>query len=296
MDTTINTGLRSLAMRAVAISIGAVVLIAGTVTAGAVTLTGSDGPAAAGGQLGSAITTLEPYVYWPLGGSLSDGSGNACPGLGTAGVGSAVGHGSSNPPGGSGGSVTFTPGGRQSGRYLQSAERPVPVQTVGTVIVWFKTARTLPPWWQTLLVDNGAPTTYGAGFFLSPTGRLAYTSAADTFDPSPGAFGVHRRTISGPLNDGRWHMVAFVDQYTQQGYADQWKPSLIYLDGRVVDRSIVGWMTNTFGRAPGSRLLVGAGLRQVSKEGRFVGSVADVALFDRLLTADEVAGVWQAGN
>jgi hypothetical protein len=98
-------------------------------------------------------------------------------------------------------------------------------------------------------------------------------------------------------------MAAFVDQYNidlrdngQPRPVADWLPSLMYVDGRLVDATIEGRLLNFLGAAK-SRLLIGAGQRnQDAHLGEFTGNVSNVALFDRLLTADQIATVWHAGN
>jgi hypothetical protein len=110
--------------------------------------------------------------------------------------------------------------------------------------------------------------------------------------------------VTRPLNDGRWHMAAFVDQYNidlRDNGAPQptakWLPSLMYLDGKLIDATIEGRELDLAAATAKSRLLFGAGQRnQDARLGMFKGNVADVALFDRLLTADDIASVWQAGR
>lgn len=256
--------------------------------------------AAAPNTLASTITDLQPYVYWPLNGTSSDQSGNGRPGLTTTGTGPALGHDASNPAGSDGGSTAFAPSARQTGQYLQSTGQPVPLGSKGTLVVWFRLPAKLPTWWQTLIVDNGAGTGYGAGLFITNTGRLALTDSAGTYDPL-GNFGPRKRTVTGPLNDGRWHMAAFVDQYnvdTSPPIArGDFRPSLIYVDGRLVDGTVEGRLFDGFSWNAQSRLLIGAGqTNQITTEGKYAGSVSNVALFTRLLTANQIAAIWQAGN
>lgn len=302
----ISSGLRSVAMRAAALSVGATVLLTAAVAVSADALSthpyARQHAAAAGpSALDHAVTLLKPYAYWPLNTGASpetDASGNDRPGLTTAGHGGAVSLGSSShPAGGSGGSIAFNPSSQRSGQYLRSVLQPLPAGTIGTVIVWFKLSRTLPGWRQTLIADNGAATGWGGGIFISPGGRL---STQETEQPYPPAnFGPRPSTLSAPLNDGRWHMVAFVDQYnidTGGGPPSSWLPSLVYLDGSLVGNRGEGRMLDGWA-VPKSRLLLGVTTRtDQPRLGWFKGNVADVALFPRLLSAANIQSVWAAGS
>jgi hypothetical protein len=191
IDFSINTRLRSAAMASAVITVSAAVLLTGVVSASAATIPWRDHrplstfPAAAApaSPLSNAITALSPYAYWPLNdgtSAQSDASGHGRASLTTAGTGPTVLHSSSNPPGGSGGSVRFVPSARQRGQYLRSVTQPVPRGTIGTTVVWFKLSRTLPAWSQTLVADNGAATGWGAGLFVDKTGRLVVSDSSAT--------------------------------------------------------------------------------------------------------------------
>jgi hypothetical protein len=257
--------------------------------------------AAAGpSALDNAVIHLKPYAYWPLNTGASpeaDASGNSRPGLSVAGSGAAVSlNSSSHPRGGSGGSVEFNPSAERSGQYLRSVLQPLPEGTLGTVIVWFKMPRNLPGWRQTLIADNGALTGWGGGLFISPKGKL---SPQETEYPYyPANFGPRPATLSAPLNDGHWHMVAFVDQdnIREGGMPDTWLPSLVYFDGALVDNSEIGHVVECFG-APKARLLLGVTTRtDQARLGWYRGNIADVAVFPRLLNASEIRSVWDAGS
>jgi hypothetical protein len=183
LDISINNRLRSAAMRAAVITVGATVLLAGIVGGSAAALNTHPRALAASSALSSAITDLDPYAYWPLNdgaSAQSDASGHGRAALTATGSGPAVLHSSSNPSGASGGSVTFGPSARQSGQYLRSVARPLPASTRGTLVVWFKLNRTLPGWSQTLIVDNGAATGWGAGVFVDRAGRLVVSDSSAT--------------------------------------------------------------------------------------------------------------------
>lgn len=321
IDFSINTRLRSAAMASAVITVSAAVLLTGVVSASAATIPWRDHrplstfPAAAApaSPLSNAITALSPYAYWPLNdgtSAQSDASGHGRASLTTAGTGPTVLHSSSNPPGGSGGSVRFVASARQRGQYLRSVARPVPVGLRGTLVVWFKLNRTLTGWSQTLVADNGAATGWGAGLFVNAAGRLVVSDSSATVYSGgvPDNFcytgGACPHVVTRPLNDGRWHMAAFVDQYNidlsdngRPRPRSEWLPSLLYVDGRLVDSTIEGRLLDAYGWNAKSRLQLGAGQRnQDARLGMFKGDVADVALFDRLLTADDIASVWQAGR
>jgi hypothetical protein len=265
LDISINNRLRSAAMRAAVITVGATVLLAGVVGGSAAALNTHPRALAASSALSSAITDLDPYAYWPLNdgaSAQSDASGHGRAALTATGSGPAVLHSSSNPSGASGGSVTFGPV-RPSVRAVPAQRRPpLPASTRGTLVVWFKLNRTLPGWSQTLIVDNGAATGWGAGVFVDRAGRLvvsdssatAYSGSVDPNfcrQPTP----CKRPLVTRPLNDGRWHMAAFVDQYNidlrdngQPRPVADWLPSLMYVDGRLVDATIEGRLLDFLGR------------------------------------------------
>lgn len=305
-------------MRTAALTVGATVLLTATVAVSAEAI--STHPSAhrhlaaatTPGALDTAITDLKPYAYWPLNGTNADAAGHDGA-FASDGSGSAVGHSTSNPPGATGGSIAFHPGARQTGQYLRGTNPAVPPGTAGTVVLWFRAPKTLPPWWQTIAVDNGAgttryggfPQTYGYGFFINNTGRLVLSCSTGQYFDTRANFGPRRRYESGPLNDGKWHMVAYVDQdninIDENGHArppQDWLPSLLYVDGALVDNALEGRLLDAWAGWPKSRILLGAGTQptQAAWLGRFTGNLSHLALFDRLLTANEVAGIWQAGN
>jgi len=316
----IKSRLRSRAMRATTLSVGAVALlmVSGGVAASAVgrsswPTTRHHAAAAASGPLVQAISDRQPYAYFPLAGNGADAAGHDGV-LAHLGAGAAVTHSTSGPAGATGGSIAFHAAAPRSGQYLQTRMPAVPPETIGTVVAWFRIPKTLPGWWQTLLVDNGADTGYGGGFFINDTGRLVISTSLGTYVTPRGNFGSTHKYESGPLNDGRWHMLAYVDQYNidigENGGsrpASDWLPSLFYLDGQLVDNRLMGRFLDQWSgfeahhrndpSGNAARLMFGAGqANQAAWLGRFTGNLSHVALFTRLLTGKDVAAIWQAGN
>ena len=84
------------------------------------------------------------------------------------------------------------------------------------------------------------------------------------------------------LTDGQWHHLVIT--------SDRDKDGICYIDGREVGRVSIGAISSQANYVKPTRLVLGA-----STNG-FAGDLDDVAIWNRVLPADEIAGLYQGGG
>ena len=140
------------------------------------------------------------------------------------------------------------------------------VQQPFTIACWIKTT------------GNGEMVTWGS----SPgRQRLSFRVDGGTLRTEHGSGNLRGNT---PVDDGRWHHVALV---VTEGAALQVLQILLYVDGRA-DSTFSGSDT-TYNLTAGSDVSIGR--RATSNDRFFPGSIDDVRIYDKTLTAEEIQQV-----
>jgi len=150
--------------------------------------------------------------------------------------------------------------------------------SVGTIAFWLKSAGvTANPNAYAILFDRR--TAGGEILFQEPSGRLANQAQ----QASGG--GANSQTTAANVTDGTWHHVAYVYDQGASGFAS------VYVDG-VVDTTAAN--TLAWSWVPDRQIEIGAS-HETWWSG-FTGFLDDFRIYDRILTASEVADVAGLGT
>jgi len=117
-----------------------------------------------------------------------------------------------------------------------------------------------------------------------PTGILCLSFEVGDYKP------VYSLISSHPMNDGRWHHIAWVRQSTSSGNST----GLIYVDGALDNSRNYPETVDIANQSP---LLLGQNVCQCCDGCRpYSGAAADLQLFSHALSAEEILTIYQAGK
>lgn len=219
-----------------------------------------------GNRLAKAILSLQPALYLPL-----DDSGSPLRDVGGGGYSATV---TGSPtyaiaaPSPIGRGVTFA-----SASEYATTSGSVPTPTTAlSVLLWYVTTSTTAS--QRFLAGRNAASQFSWAIGLS-SGHLGQA----TLSQSGGA--VHAsQTVSGATNDGAWHLLgATFDGTTLRVYRDAGANSTASLTGAWHNASTAGVQVNAR-----------------NSTGGFVGTIAHLAVVNRMLAATDFAWLYAIGK
>jgi hypothetical protein len=222
-------------------------------------------PTARAGFLSRPPTNLGLVGYWPMdegaGSKAGDFSGSGNTGTIT---------GATWTNGKKGKALNFD----GSSSYIRSATFPNFPTTTMTACVWLKTTSSS----SMLIFQQNRSLSYynNEALFNTSSGKLLF------WDYGASAYGFDGTTLSNTsLNDGKWHLGCFVKNGTSGTY---------YLDGNQdgtkTAASNVSYGTNDF--------VIGKDYRDDNTF--FNGSIDDVRIYNRVLTASEISKIYSSGQ
>jgi Tol biopolymer transport system component len=191
-----------------------------------------------------------------------------------------------------GGSVAFQAGARRPEIWkmesFQPAARTAPYLDILhelTMEVWIKAAD--PGRSSQMIIVKGAMTYEGVsyGLFLNPKGHLICgVRQGHTSYGEAGDWSIDAVVMDAPLPTGVWCHVAGVIYSSRR--------ASIYLNGALVK---TGGITQSIPSRPDEPLHIGSGSNYGRPDWKFDGSIDEVAIFDRALSAEEIRQRYQAG-